>query len=233
MEKEEIYWHQRSRENWLKSGDKNSRYFHSQASYRKAQNYIIGLYNEHGDWVDSKEGFFGVIQDYFSNVFCSASSSTQDISRVLEYVQPCLASSKSSFLDSNFSDEEIRRAIFDMAPTKAPGPDGLSTLFNQKLWPIMGSNVTKTCLMVLNEGHDITLANRTLITLIPKVKKMEKMSDFHPISLCNVLCKIIVKALTTRLRGVLGDVISEKQSAFIPGRLISNNTMWVSSACMG
>lgn len=54
---------------------------------------------------------------------------------------------------------------------------------------------------------------------------MERIFYFHPISLCNVTYtyKIIANAMANRLRGVLGEVISESQSTFIPGRLISNN----------
>ncbi|GAA0182266.1 hypothetical protein LIER_30347 [Lithospermum erythrorhizon] len=51
------------------------------------------------------------------------------------------------------------------------------------------------------------------------------MSDFRPISLCNIVAKIIGKVMTNRLRGALTNIISETQSPFLPGRIISNNIL--------
>ncbi|KAK2640685.1 hypothetical protein Ddye_028480 [Dipteronia dyeriana] len=72
------------------------------------------------------------------------------------------------FLDTNFMVDEVRPAIFDMHPTKAPGLDGLPALFYQKHWHIVGENVTKACLGVLNDGQRLEHINGMLITLIPK-----------------------------------------------------------------
>ncbi|KAL5821597.1 hypothetical protein ACOSQ3_023479 [Xanthoceras sorbifolium] len=112
-----------------------------------------------------------------------------------------------------------------MFPTKAPGIDGLLALFYQKFWDCVGNDVMKVCLRCLNEGQSVRNLNATLLTLIPKVPNPTRVSEFQPISLCNVVYKIIAKALSNRLRNVLGEVISENQSAFIPGRLIKDNAI--------
>lgn len=65
--------------------------------------------------------------------------------------------------------------------------------------------------------------NETVICLIPKVKQASRLDDFRPISLCNVISKIISKVLANRLRLILHEVISGFQSAFITGRVISDN----------
>ncbi|GAA0168700.1 hypothetical protein LIER_23359 [Lithospermum erythrorhizon] len=49
------------------------------------------------------------------------------------------------------------------------------------------------------------------------------MSEIRPISLCNIVAKIVSKVLTNRLRPVLMKIISETQSAFLPSRIISDN----------
>ncbi|KAL9676640.1 hypothetical protein QQ045_004856 [Rhodiola kirilowii] len=65
--------------------------------------------------------------------------------------------------------------------------------------------------------------NRTLIVLIPKKKDAERMEDWRPISLCSVAVKIITKILASRLQPILDRIISIYQSAFIKGRIISDN----------
>ena len=65
--------------------------------------------------------------------------------------------------------------------------------------------------------------NTTFITLIPKIKNPKKVFDFRPISLCNVNYKLIAKVVTNRLKKFLANSVLDSQSAFLSGRLISDN----------
>ena len=95
-----------------------------------------------------------------------------------------------------------------MHPTKSPGPDGMSPNFYQKYWDLVGIDVINCVLNVLNVGILPSGLNETYICLIPKVKNPQKIIEFRPISLCNVLYKIIAKVLANRLN-VLAVVIDE------------------------
>lgn len=112
-----------------------------------------------------------------------------------------------------------------MNPSKAPGPDGFPPGFYQQYWPIIGEDITISILKFLNCGGSIEDFNETFICPIPKVNDASTMRNFRPISLCSTVYKIVSKVLANRLKGVLDDLISKNQSAFVPGRLITDNVI--------
>ncbi|KAK3205321.1 hypothetical protein Dsin_019367 [Dipteronia sinensis] len=89
----------------------------------------------------------------------------------------------------------------------------------------VGNDVVAGNLKCLNSEDPINAVNNPLVCLIPKVLVPVRVTEFRPISLYNVTYKIVAKALANRLRVVLAEVIYEAQSAFIPGRLISDNAI--------
>lgn len=90
-----------------------------------------------------------------------------------------------SRLLASYVKEEIEIAIKHMFSTKSAGPDGFPTLFYQKYWNIVGYKIVQAGLNVLN--NDIRGLNNTYIALIPKVKAPQLVSNYRPISLCNLL----------------------------------------------
>ncbi|XP_057811420.1 uncharacterized protein LOC131025639 [Salvia miltiorrhiza] len=222
-EAEELHWKQRSRANWLGLGDRNSKYFHAFVSKRRQKNTIKCLRRSDGTEVRKEGEMADEIHAYFSTIFQSSLPELSCIDEITNTCSTFLGDSAKAELAAPFSEEEVRKAIFQMHAHKAPGPDGYPPFFFQKFWGEIGDAVTNEVLNVLNGNSSIRHWNKTHIVLIPKVKKPKDVKDFRPISLCNTSYKMVAKVLANRLRTVLNLVIDESQSAFIPGRLISDN----------
>lgn len=69
LEEEEHYWRSRSREVWLKSGDRNTKWFHAKASQRRKKNRIEGIFDPNGNWRDKEEDIARVATEYFKTFY--------------------------------------------------------------------------------------------------------------------------------------------------------------------
>ncbi|XP_012842431.1 PREDICTED: uncharacterized protein LOC105962665 [Erythranthe guttata] len=221
----DTYWKQRSRVQWMKEGDRNTGFFHAKATIRKRNNWVHRIKNDLGEWTDNKAEIEQVIANYFSSIFQSTYPTEGVIESVTQHIDRRLSNAASQSLSLPFTADEVTRAISQMSPTKSPGPDGFPVLFFTKYWNCLGSNVLNCVLNFLNNKKLPTKLNYTFIVLIPKVKNPEKITEYRPISLCNVIYKFGSKAIANRIKPFLQNIISPTQSAFVPKRLITDNVL--------
>ena len=165
-------------------------------------------------WQEIDGGIALVAENYFQELFTSAIPSEMD--QVLSSVDRVVTPEMNQSLLQPYIAEEFQRALFQMHPSKSPGLAGMSPFFFQNFWHIVGVDVTNAVLSVLHSGHMLHKMNYTHIVLIPKNNEPLHMIDFRPISLENVIARIISKVIANWLKLILPNVISDAQSAFVP-----------------
>ncbi len=112
---------------------------------------------------------------------------------------------------------ELEAVVKKMAKDKAPGPDGFTTNYFHEGWDWLKDQLH---IIVENSRRmgDILMAfNATFLTLIPKEKGMEDPGKFRPISLCNIIYKIITKVIANHLCPLLPLLISLEQAGLVEG----------------
>jgi len=177
-QKEELLWWQRARVDFLKYGDANTRWFHSRANMRRAKNRIAKLMDVNGELQTDANAVAHIAVDYFCHLFTGATSLAME--EVLECVQPCITNCMNDQLCLPYSRTEVEKALSQMNPHEALGPDGFNALFFQKYWDVIGDDVCAAVLLIL-EGHaSPSRLNHTFLALIPKKPNPTTITEFRP-----------------------------------------------------
>ena len=190
---------------------------------RKRKNRLVELRDSNGIMQEDSHNVEQIVMEYFKNLFNTLGD--RNLDDVLDTIETTLGEQDIEILSRDFTGEEVQAALFQMHPNKAPGPDGMSPSFFQNFCHVVGNDIIECCLNFLNHGIMLREFNVTNIALVPKCTKLERMIDLRPISLCNVVYKIMFKCLANRIKPLLSTLIYEQQSAFIPGRLIMDNIL--------
>ncbi|CAN1126675.1 LINE-1 retrotransposable element ORF2 protein [Linum perenne] len=224
---EESFFRQKSRVIWISEGDKNTSYFHKSMKARQARNFISSIKGTDGILCTTVDQIAAEAVSFYKSLL-----GTEDVevrSQSVEYFDDLLsnkvASEDSDALILPVTAREVQKALFSLGADKSPGPDGFTVQFYRSSWGTIGSEVTTAVQSFFDRGELPLQVNATSLALIPKVLNADEFRNFRPISCCNVLYKCITKVIATRISRMLPRIISPSQSAFIKGRLITDNIL--------
>lgn len=118
---------------------------------------------------------------------------------------------------------EFREVVFGAREWKALGPDGFPIGFNQGDWSLMNDSMCDFAHAMWDNPKTIEEIYHTDICLIPKVEKFEFVNQFRPISLSNIIYKMLMKITVNRLKPIIAIIVSPYQTNFVSGRNIYEN----------
>jgi hypothetical protein len=169
LDNKEFWWRQRAKEEWLKYGDRNTKYYHACATSKNRRNHVAVISDVRGQTWNTHKEVGTTFVNYFTQLFTTGP---------VREMEPCLQPTKHRVTEEMnrelvqpFTAEEVHVALFQMAPLNAPRPDGLNALFFQKNWHILGDEVCGVIIDILNSRMMSHALNHTHIALISKIKK--------------------------------------------------------------
>ncbi|KAM0002505.1 putative RNA-directed DNA polymerase [Helianthus debilis subsp. tardiflorus] len=208
--------HQKSRVRWASKGDDNSAYFHRVVNGRKAANDIPGIEVE-GQWITKPSIVKREVLRFFRNHFSEKYSRRPEFHCDWFKMVPVEDARR---LVRGFTKEEIREAVLDCGSDRAPGPDGFNFNFIKQFWNVLEDDSVKMFNSFFETGVISRGCSTSFITLVPKTVSPMGLKDYRPITLVGVISKIISKVLASRVKEVMGKIISESQTAFLKDRFI-------------
>jgi mannosylglycoprotein endo-beta-mannosidase len=173
---ERCMWRQRSRFLFLREGDCNSKFFHVKASARRRKSFIPSITVGDSTTVD-QECKKQAIWKHFNDIFGTYKPCVSSINfSSLPFPEVQLESLSAPILA-----DEVRAAVLEMHPEKAPGPDGFTGLFYRVAWDIIVSDLMKAIRLLENGGQQgLNLLNGALLVLLPKTSEAAKPYKPNP-----------------------------------------------------
>ena len=219
LTREDLKRKQKSRQIWIREGDRNTHFFHLSTLIRRRRNSVQEIKLEDGSWIDDGKD----IQKYFIENFKALyqTSSPNILKNLEDLIEPSISNIENEELCRVQTRDKIQKVIFQMKSLKAPRPDCFPALFYKHYWEIVGDQIVSATQSFFRDGRLLKEFNQTFISLIPKKKGACNFNQFRPISLCNVCYKVISKIIVNKLRPLLSKLVDPAQVAFVPNRWIT------------
>ena len=202
-------------------GDRNTKYFHAKTVVHKRRSNIVRLKDDQGEWVEDGKKLQRMAIDSYKNLFLK--DHFQFIGFPIHKSFPELGLAVTAEIERPVSSEEIKMAAFSINLMKASRSDGLHALLFQSQWEHVGNSVCELVYDIFENLWKVKEINDSSLVLIPKVENLDHLKQFRPISLCNVVYKIVSKIIVNRIKPFLNHLISLNHCSLVLGRHNSDN----------
>ena len=207
--------------------ERGTKYFHGlprrSTTHNVCKAMVLSNYGEdRGELTVKRDEMLQECQTYFKNLY----DSDQHTSGSTEFLSgsPTLTEQQRESCEKRFDVGELEQALFSMRNGTSPGPCGYTAEFFKTFWSDFKVLITQTVNEILDKGHMSQGMKTSVTVLIPKRgKDRRRVENLRPISLLNVLYKLITKAIALRVRNVIHGLIHDDQTEFIQGRFIGEN----------
>ncbi|VFQ98285.1 unnamed protein product [Cuscuta campestris] len=224
--RETLFWKQKAKLLWMENGDQNTSFFHSFVKGRMTKLKIRSIKDISGKLIDHEEGIKTAAVEYFSEVFNK--HNIFEAQSIQHYIPLTISTEDNHMMSRILDNEEIKKAVWDLNPNSAAGPDGFNGYFFRTCWEIIKGDVIKAT-QEFFLGISVPQAfGSTFITLIPKKDNCHLFSDFRPISLSTFMSKINTRILASRLQVLIPKMVSKEQSAYQKGKGIDDQVLMAS-----
>ena len=215
----------RCKTNWRRYAEKGTQYFHGlqkRDRFGSVQKAMQLTHTQGGIISGDTSDMLEECRTFFRGVFTEQMVQTMNGDELS--LLPRLTSEQHNACDLPLSESELKQAVFGMRSSSSPGPDGFTAPFYKVFW-LEIKNLLLQAIREIERDESMPPEMHASITiLIPKKgKDPKKVENLRPISLLNVVYKIVTKTIATRLAKVIPDLIDRDQTGFIKGRFIGEN----------
>lgn len=180
LKQEEFICWQKSRTEWITSGERNTRYYHRIVSVRGQRKKINGFMDDDGSWVFDSSVIGNLIMNFFRKLYAVEGVSIP-WSTFSNF--PSVPNTEMDLVTAPILEQDVKAALFDMSPHKALGIDGIPASFYRKGWDTIKNDMITFVQLAFESGSIPSALNSTSMVLIPKVQHPEKPLNFIP-SVC-------------------------------------------------
>ncbi|KAJ8425647.1 hypothetical protein Cgig2_023401 [Carnegiea gigantea] len=182
--------------------DDSTRIFFAKAKQRKLASYIYQIKDAKGDLVQGFDKVGLTMQNFYKALLGEQDTTRQMVDLEVAQQVPILSKEQQVFMCKEFSDIEIKEAIFSIPNFKSPGLDGFNSGFCKVTWHKLGPLVCAAVKEFFTKGTMPSYISETRLIVLPKVPHPQIAAEF--ISCCNVIYKTISKLLCKRIKEITG-----------------------------
>jgi hypothetical protein len=209
---EEEAWRICSRVTWIKSGDSNTKFFHKMTSYNKNRKHVWELISGNGDKLIGQKAIKEEDVNYLKKkIRAKDRTNYSELVRISNLYPSMVNEDEAETLFKPVTLEEIKSVLENFKKERSPGPDGWTTEFFIFFFDLVGDDLLDMVEDSRRKGQLCGGLNSTFLALIPKVNKLVSFDDYRPISLCNLIYKVISKILANRIKSILSKCLSSEQ----------------------